>query len=46
MAITGHAIRDMNDRYDTVDDGDKLQAIRMLEKFRNVAQSVAQTGIL
>jgi integrase len=44
MAITGHAIKDMNQRYDTVDDQDKLTAIRQLESYRfaNVDQSVDQ----
>lgn len=42
MAITGHAITDMNARYDTVEDFEKLEAIRSLEKFRSVDQNVDQ----
>ena len=42
MAITGHAIRDMNERYDTVEHWEKLEAIRSLEKFRNTDQSTDQ----
>ena len=42
MRITGHAIRDMNERYDTVDDSDMFEAIRMLEKLRNASQSATQ----
>jgi len=44
MSITGHAIRDMDDRYNKVDDADKHQAIKKLEAFRsNVRQNVRQT---
>jgi len=35
MAITGHAITDMNQRYDVVEDSDKIDAIRKLEAYRN-----------
>ena len=35
MAITGHAITDMNQRYDVVEDSDKLKAVRKLEAYRN-----------
>jgi integrase len=42
MSITGHAITDMNERYDTVDEADKLEAIRLLEKLRNASQSATQ----
>jgi len=43
MSIVGHAERDMHDRYDTVDDEDKLEAIRQLEAYRqNVRQTVRQ----
>ena len=42
MEITGHAITDMNARYDTVEDFEKLDAIRMLEKFRSVDENVDQ----
>ena len=35
MSITGHAISDMDQRYDVVDDADKLDAIRKLEIYRN-----------
>jgi hypothetical protein len=34
MAITGHAIKDMDQRYDVVDDADKMLAIRKLENYR------------
>ncbi len=34
MAITGHAVRDMDQRYDVVEDADKLQAIGRLESYR------------
>lgn len=42
MAITGHAVTDMNERYDTIEAWEKLEAIRLLEKFRSVDQSVDQ----
>lgn len=43
MSITGHAERDMDDRYNRVDDSDKLLAIRKLEEYRkNVDHSVDQ----
>jgi len=49
MAITGHAITDMDQRYDVVEDSDKLAAIRRLENYRltltentNVDQTVDQ----
>jgi integrase len=50
MAITGHAIQDMNQRYDNVDEKDKLQAIAKLEAYRrnafaNVDQNVDQPAI-
>ena len=39
MSITGHAPKDMDDRYNRVDDNDKLQAISQLEADRgNVRQ--------
>lgn len=41
MAITGHAIIDMNERYDVVEDWEKAEAIKKLEAFR--AASVDQT---
>jgi integrase len=34
MAITGHAITDMDQRYDVVEDADKLAAIKRLENYR------------
>jgi hypothetical protein len=41
MSIVGHSERDMHDRYDTVDDEDKLKTIRKLEAYRaNVRQTV------
>jgi integrase len=45
MAITGHTVTDMNVRYDTVEDFEKLDAIRLLEKFRNVDQTVDQKEV-
>jgi len=45
MAVTGHAIRDMNERYDTVDTGDKQAAIKKLEGIRaNVDQTLTKTS--
>ena len=34
MSITGHAEKDMDDRYNRVDDNDRLLAIRKLEEYR------------
>jgi hypothetical protein len=34
MSVTGHADRDMHDRYNPVDDGDKLETIKELEAYR------------
>jgi len=34
MSITGHAIRDMNERYDTVEEWEKTVAIKKLEIYR------------
>jgi len=52
MAITGHAITDMDQRYDVVEDADKLAAIRQLEAYRSeltklaiVDQSVDAEGV-
>ena len=42
MSITGHSIRDMDDRYNKIDNADKHEAIRKLEAFRNVDHSVDQ----
>ncbi|RJQ70865.1 MAG: site-specific integrase [Desulfobacteraceae bacterium] len=42
MAITGHAIRDMDQRYDVVEDSDKLVAIRQLEVYRAGSADVAK----
>jgi hypothetical protein len=39
MSATGHAIRGMNERYDTVEDREKGEAIRKLVDYR---QSVAK----
>ncbi|WP_076750674.1 tyrosine-type recombinase/integrase [Desulfatitalea tepidiphila] len=51
MAITGHAIHDMDQRYDVVEESDKLEAIRRLEKYRskvacltNVDQTLTKSG--
>lgn len=40
MSITGHSPKDMDDRYNEVDDQDKLEAIKRLEayRFQNVDQ--------
>jgi hypothetical protein len=48
MAITGHAITDMNQRYDVVEDSDKLKAVRKLEVlYRNamVIPAIVDHGI-
>jgi integrase len=43
MNITGHSQNSMFDRYNTIDDGDLLQAIDQLERyFANVDQNVDQ----
>ena len=39
MSITGHAPKDMDDRYNRVDDNDKLKAVSQLEADR---ESVSQ----
>ncbi len=46
-AIVGHAIKDMQGRYDEVDDQDKLAAIRQLESYRftSVDQTVDQAPL-
>ena len=45
MSITGHSPKDMDDRYNRVDDKDKLHAIKKLETFRSVDQTVDQTAL-
>jgi integrase len=40
MAITGHAITDMDQRYDVVEDADKA-AIRQLEAYRSALTELA-----
>jgi len=43
MAITGHSTREMFDRYNTVDDRDKRQAVDQLEVFfENVSRTLAE----
>ena len=43
MAITGHATREMFDRYNTVDSTDKKQAVAQMDAFfKNVDQMVDQ----
>ncbi len=42
MAITGHAIRDMDQRYDVVEDEDRLAAVRMLEAYRIGLENVTK----
>ncbi|MFC1494649.1 tyrosine-type recombinase/integrase, partial [Thermodesulfobacteriota bacterium] len=45
MSITGHAIKDMDDRYNKVDEEDQHQAIKKLEAYRlNVRQNVRYEG--
>ncbi len=44
-AITGHARKDMNEHYDTVEEWEKTEAIKMLEKYRSVDQNVDQQTI-
>lgn len=45
MAITGHATREMFDRYNTIDPGDRKDAVDRLENFlENVTQTVTQKG--
>jgi len=34
MAITGHAIQDMNQRYDPIDERDMLEAFAKLDAYR------------
>ena len=51
MEITGHSTREMFDRYNTVDEEDRREAIKKLEGFFrkasvNVDQMVDQTQIL
>ncbi len=46
MSITGHAARDMDDRYNRVDDSDKLLAVRRLEEYRkNIDHPIDQENI-
>jgi integrase len=40
MSITGHAIKDMNERYDTVEDWEKIDAVKKLSAYR---KSVSKT---
>jgi len=35
MSVTGHAIKDMNERYDTVEDWEKLEGVEKLRAYRN-----------
>ncbi len=45
MSITGHAIQDMNQQYDTIEDWDKIEAIKKLESYRrNKAAKVDQNA--
>ncbi len=44
-SITGHATKDMDDRYNRVDNKDKHETIRKLETFHQSArQTVIQTA--
>ena len=40
MPVIGHAIKDLNERYDTVEDWDKLEGVDKLRAYR---ESVRQT---
>lgn len=47
MAITGHASREMFDRYNTVDSTDKQQAVAQMDAFfKNVDQMVDQEDLI
>ena len=47
MSITEHAPKDMDDRYNRVDDTDKLEAVRQLEADReSVSQESQKTRTL
>jgi hypothetical protein len=46
MSITGHAPKDMDDRYNRVDDSDKRTAVRRLEEYRkNIDHSIDQENV-
>lgn len=45
MAITGHAINGMDQRYDIVEDSDKHEAIKMLEGYRLKTSNVDQIHV-
>ena len=50
MEITGHATREMFDRYNTIDEQDRRQAVKTFEAFlkaekANVDQNVDQEAI-
>jgi hypothetical protein len=40
MSITGHAITDMNTLYDTVEEWEKLEAVRKLDDYRQSVTKV------
>jgi len=46
MNITGHAIKDMNERYDTIEEWEKAEAIRTLKKFRFLDQTIDQEKVM
>ena len=46
MAITGHSTREMFDRYNTVDETDKRQAVDQLEVFFKNSDQIVTTFIL
>ncbi len=43
MAITGHTPKDMDDRYNLVDDKDKLDAVKQLEGYRSNLVTISLT---
>jgi integrase len=45
MSITGHAPKDMDDRYNRVDVQDQHEAIKKLEEYRILTKSLTKGGI-
>lgn len=45
MSITGHSPKDMDDRYNRVDIQDQHEAIKKLEKYRNLTKSLTKRGL-
>jgi integrase len=46
MSITGHAVRDMNERYDVVSDQDKADAVVKLTAYRANLRQSNKAGML